>query len=280
MLDNLIATNCSGYFSCFKTTLWNLFLSLGIAFFSLGLGSTLVAVYIHKEKKYYENLDKNSDLDSLDNESIETETSKEYCERYWQAYKDLKSEDISEEKIQEIDKVFVKDELPFWGETVMTYNHDFHGYYYFNDKGGSIPYKMLGTVARKFVTLFNCKNLYVNIEDELEISKAILKEINNRLSMTNQENNDDEFFVKKKVKNNLSTEKANEYLVKGNFIKFKYKGKISDCDLINTKKELNEKKKESVLKIDFETFKKMSLEKKNELSNEVNKNDFEKEKEE
>ena len=263
MMENfMMMTNCLGFFSCISQTIWNTLVAISITLLSMGLGSTLVAVFIYNDKYSNNRFQNNEEESSSEEEEFqETETSKEYCERYWQAYNDLKIEDVSEERKDLLEKEYIKDDLPFWGNTVMVFNKEFHGFFYYNDKGSSIPYKMLGTLARKYVTYYNCKSLYINIEDELEISKAVLKEIINRLQHVDKKEDENDFFVKKKTKSGLSTEKANEYLVKGNFIKFKFKGQLSECSLLENQnlKDNELKKIDPIMKIDFETFKRMTV---------------------
>jgi hypothetical protein len=63
------------------------------------------------------------------------------------------------------------------GNVLMFYNNTKKGFEYYSDH--SIPYKYLEVVARKYVKVFKCRCLYVNMEDELKRVSDNVKEIDN-----------------------------------------------------------------------------------------------------
>jgi len=52
------------------------------------------------------------------------------------------------------------------GNVVLFYDKKKETFSYYSDN--TIPYRYLETVARKYVTMFRCKYLYVDMEEELE----------------------------------------------------------------------------------------------------------------
>lgn len=250
-------SDCNGIFSCLTATLVNTIYASIICSVGFALGFTVVAALIHEKEP--DNIKNDSDSDSQQDKDEESESVK-YCKKYWEDYDNLTIKDLSEEDISSIEKCLVIDNLPFYGGIHMRYNKEFDGYHYYNDRGANIPYKMLATVARKFVTTFNCKSLYINLTDELEKSKQILEEIERRIKNPTEEEIKESVFAntKKSREKGLSKEKKDEYLIKGNFIRFKYMGKVSDLEVF--KKKAQDEKIETENKpkvIDFATFKNM-----------------------
>ena len=213
-------------FSCLKHTLWNTFYTIGLVGIGFGVGFTIVALFVYdpQDSKLLE-----EDVDTRSESVI-------YCEKYWDEYNDLEEKTLSDEVMSQIENYMVCDELPFYGKTLVVYNQEGNQFHYYNNRGASIPYKMLATVARKFIVEHDCKSLYINISDELEKSKQVYDELNRKLNNgetlvldDSKENNAEDVFVKKKTK--ICAEEANKYLIKENIIKFKYLGKLADCKL-------------------------------------------------
>ena len=213
-------------FSCLKHTLWNTFYTIGLVGIGFGVGFTIVALFVYdpQDSKLLE-----EDVDTRSESVI-------YCEKYWNEYNDLEEKTLSEEVMSQMENYMVCDELPFYGKTLVVYNQEGNQFHYYNNRGASIPYKMLATLARKFIVEHDCKSLYINISDELEKSKQVYDELNRKLNNGetlgldgSKENNTEDVFVKKKTK--ICAEEANKYLIKENIIKFKYLGKLADCKL-------------------------------------------------
>jgi hypothetical protein len=55
------------------------------------------------------------------------------------------------------------------GNVLMFYNNDKKAFQYYSDN--SIPYKYLDVVARKYVILFKCRCIYIDMTDELKLYK-------------------------------------------------------------------------------------------------------------
>ena len=63
---------------------------------------------------------------------------------------------------------FILENTPL-GNVSMCYNHEKESFEYYSDK--TIPYRYLEPIARKYVSTFLCKKLYVNMEEELKEAK-------------------------------------------------------------------------------------------------------------
>ena len=250
---------CNGFFSCLTETIVNTIYASFICSAGVALGFVVTAMFVHDKEP--DNIKDESDTESESEAEEDNESdSVKYCKKYWEDYNNLTDKDLSEEDISRIEKCLVIDNLPFYGGIHMRYNKEYNGYHYYNDRGANIPYKMLATVARKFVTTFNCKSLYINLTDELEKSKKVLEEVERRIKDPTEEEIQESVFanLKKTRENGLSKEKKDEYLIKGNFIKFKYMGKVSDVEVFKKKLEDETVETENKPKvIDFATFKNM-----------------------
>lgn len=60
------------------------------------------------------------------------------------------------------------------GNVILFYNSEKGSFEYYSDK--TMPYRYLETVARKYVTTFNCKILYTDMENEIKLAENKRKE--------------------------------------------------------------------------------------------------------
>ena len=61
---------------------------------------------------------------------------------------------------------FIIEHTPL-GNVIMIYDSDRSSFKYYSDS--TIPYRYLETVARKYVKTFNCRPLFVDMEEELRL---------------------------------------------------------------------------------------------------------------
>merc|ERR1711871_1682540 len=159
-------TECSGFFSCLTEAIINTIYAGLICSTGFAMGFVVTALFIHDKEPEYLSDDSDTDSDS---------------KKYWEDYNNLSERELTDDDVSRIEKCVVIDHLPFYGGVHMQYNKEYDGFCYYNNRGANIPYKMLSTVARKFVTSFDCKNLYINLNDELEKSKKVLAEIERKI---------------------------------------------------------------------------------------------------
>ena len=258
-------SGCNGFFSCCFEALLNTVYVGAICSTGFALGFVVTALFVYDKNDSILDKDK-SDSSSEEEEEEEESELNQFCKKYWDEYNELTNRDLDEETIDQLTKSTIVDNLPFYGGVHMVYNKDFEGFHYYNDRqsGANISYKMLATVARKYVTSFDCKKLYVNLNEELEKSKKVLAEIERKIEEpTEKEVKEDVFANLKKNKDNrISQTKKDEFLIKGNFIKFKYMGKIEEMETFKQNvPEADDNTSKSM--INFEIFKNMLLSQKN-----------------
>jgi|TARA_Y100000992_G_scaffold233833_1_gene164724 hypothetical protein len=172
-----------------------------------------------------------------------------YTHKYWTEYYALENKNIQEDICKNNSVI---DELPFYGKTMIKYDDNLKGFYYYNNRGSHIPYDMLETLARKYVVTYNCKLLYVNIHHEV-ITKHMLNMCNKGI-VKDDNKNSSVFIGKNKFK---KTNMGKNNLIKNNFIKFKYKGPIKESNNDLSSEKYNNSKKN----IDYSTFKMLNKEK-------------------
>jgi hypothetical protein len=81
-----------------------------------------------------------------------------------------KSSYILVERLEKLNNSYVMEKTPV-GNVIMTYkSSSSDSFIYYADS--NIPYRYLEVVARKFVKMFNCRPIYIDIEEELELSQS------------------------------------------------------------------------------------------------------------
>jgi hypothetical protein len=142
------------------------------------------------------------------------------------------------------------------GLVFLKYNERDEGFNWWCDNQHT-AYKYLETVARKYVKVYQCTNLYIDRKKELQNQIDGEKEKEEREKMESEDkkeetkDNDEDLFVKFKPSEKIKPKKdKNKASIRGN--KYKYYGKISDFKII--KKKI---KKQDHKKIDFSAWKNM-----------------------
>ena len=133
------------------------------------------------------------------------------------------------------------------GNVFMKYNLENEGFDYWSDYK-EIPFNHLETVARKYVNIFRCADLYLREEEEEESEYSSdfdeettsdddeSEEKTEKQDETKEPDSDDEIFAKFKT-----AEKIKEVIEEEGKIvnKFRYKGKL--VDILEFKQKKNEK---------------------------------------
>ena len=76
---------------------------------------------------------------------------------------------IINKRIDKLKNCYVMEKTP-QGNVLMIYNKERESFKYFSDS--TIPYRYLEVVARKYVKLFHCRPLFVDMEEELKLFEA------------------------------------------------------------------------------------------------------------
>ena len=140
------------------------------------------------------------------------------------------------------------------GLVFMKYNKDNEGFDWWGDNKQT-AYIYLETVARKYVKVFKCSNLYIDRKDDLKRQLEREKEEEERAKKKEEdkeeEDSDDDLFVKFKTNEKIKPKKKGKRAaINGN--KYKYCGKIKDFKILG-----QISKKSVVKKMDFNSWKAM-----------------------
>ena len=75
---------------------------------------------------------------------------------------------VIDQRLEKLKNCFVIEYTPL-GNVLMIYDKERSSFKYYSDN--SIPYRYLETVARKYVKQFNCRPIFIDIEDELKLAE-------------------------------------------------------------------------------------------------------------
>jgi hypothetical protein len=137
---------------------------------------------------------------------------------------EAKEEAIQFVKNQYIDGLknsFIIEKTPL-GNVLMYFNSSRWSFEYYSDN--TIPYRYLETVSRKYVKTFNCRYLYVDMENEISLAERKLKDTLEKKALEEEETR------KKSLE-----QKENQVVPKKDvFAKFKSYNKESGTGRVNT----------------------------------------------
>jgi hypothetical protein len=209
----------------------------------------------------------NEDLCKLNKELEEYKSKIEFNEPHQLAIIENQAQKLMiEKKLNNLMNNYIIEYAPV-GNVVMRYNHHDQTFDYFSNN--SIPYRYLETIGRKYVMTYQCKNIFIDMETEVEnanklneenknssksTSHKIIKnpvssinQINKKNQMTNKhapENRNNSTTVVNPINNlDIAVKNSNRYTWKGRFADFKI--------LKSVKKEIINKN----LKLSFKDFK-------------------------
>jgi len=200
-----------------------------------------------------------------------------YENRYFTEYDDLEEKDLTEEFVKDLTLNVIREETPK-GEILMYYTHETESFIYYS-KTKEIPYKYLETLARKYVIIYDCKKLYVDIRKEYEKGLNKYKEMKENknpeggtgggtggsesekkkkqlFASFKTYNRKGEVNIKQKDKIYILREKSNRYSYRGKIEEYKEEEQNEKMDEHGNCMESNDVVKEK--KIDFSSFKKMN----------------------
>jgi len=145
------------------------------------IGFVIVALFVAKDKRIKKYGDwlifsrdsklesvSDSEPDSGSNDSQDVSNCEcKYENKYIKEYNDLSDQDLNVESRDESDTYpFIEETTPY-GIIKMSYNSLSESFIYYTDKN-EMPYKYLETAGRLYVIKYDCKNIYINYEKELD----------------------------------------------------------------------------------------------------------------
>tara|TARA_Y100000992_G_scaffold234325_1_gene165228 strand:+ start:207 stop:893 length:687 start_codon:yes stop_codon:yes gene_type:complete len=173
-----------------------------------------------------------------------------YEDRYVEYLDNIKERILSEDELIKLNKSVLLEHTPM-GYVVLFYDHKNECFSYFSDRK-DIPYKFLDAVARKYIKTFQCKMIYIFLNDELENQKKKYKEIveENKIKELEEETHKKKDVFATYKSYNIKSDKPlkdTDYLIKENINKFKWRGFLKDYMFL----QKVEKKKEDLSYQDF-----------------------------
>lgn len=190
--------------------------------------------------------------------------------RYFTEYDDLEEKDLTDKFVKDLTLNVIREETPK-GEVLMYYSHEMESFIYYS-KTKEIPYKYLETLARKYVIIYDCKKLYIDIRKEYEKGVNKYKELKENKTPVNgtgtggekasEENKKKKLFASFKTYNRKGEVNAQQkdkiYILREKANRYSYRGKIEEYkeDDKNNEQDCDDCQAEK--KIDFSSFKKMN----------------------
>ena len=182
-----------------------------------------------------------SELDLLEEEEVDyrllLEGDNEYTELKKQA-EEAAHNFIIQERLNKLGGCHVMEYTP-QGNVLLTYDVSRCSFKYYSDN--SIPYRYLETVARKFVKQFNCRPIYVDMEEELKAAEEKWnkeKEEEERVKAENEKQMKEEAIKQKKPieekKEEAAKQKKPIEKKKSVFAKFKSYNKEAGTGKVST----------------------------------------------
>jgi len=214
--------------------------------------------------------DSDSDDDNEKEEpKREEKKPKRFEDKYLEEYKNLPNEELTKEQLDSLKNNIVMENTPL-GNVVMFFDNKKETFVFYSDL--TMPYRYLEVVGRKYVTTYKCKNLYVDMEEQLKSAEEKKKqkqepledvalESKNPEKQINAANTKKDVFAKFKTYNNSVTKevvaapaknagnkditkKDNENaLLKDNANKYRYEGKLANFNFLQPvdKKQLDKR---------------------------------------
>ena len=215
------------------------------------------------------------DDEDKDGEEVDNKEEKEvpFENRYFTQYDELEEKELTEDFVKDLTLNVIREETPK-GEVLMYYSHEHESFVYYA-KTKEIPYKYLETLARRYVIIYDCKKLYIDIRKEYEKGLNKYKELKeNKTSdsvvsgeVEKNENKKKQLFASFKTYNRKGEVNAKQkdkiYILREKANRYSYRGKIEEYkeDTIDNKKNEQEcggDGEQVEKKIDFSSFKKMN----------------------
>ena len=219
------------------------FISLSIILFGFAASFIFVGIFIVNpliKKDFpliemYHNLEKEAKIEI------------EFLETNYDKFKDLSMNDLSEKYNNE----YFEMETPR-GIVYMCYDRELNTFNFYCNKK-EIPNYYLDCVARNFVIKYDCKSIYIDLNEEM---KKVYQLKNKRNESKSKEKKIKNSNVFAKFKNTVSNEQSQKDLPlipeKCNI--YKYKGKVIDYENVILKLYDKESDKDYI-KIDYKSFK-------------------------
>lgn len=195
----------------FNINLINVALSYGFFFMFMTLIDMIYYVMRNNYKNSQlelENEDKENNKDEKNNKEKENNKEKpeiKYEDKYLDKLEKMESCEIPKEELDTYTNKIVMENTPL-GNVLMYWDNQRETFVYHSDM--NVPYRILEVVARKYVTINNCKSIFIDMSEELEISKKKIdddtkKEEENKRIQEEKRETDDNILDKPEEKKSV-----------------------------------------------------------------------------
>lgn len=92
-----------------------------------------------------------------------------YENKYLEIFENMEDSDLTQEEIERLSNNYIMEYTPV-GNVIMQYNHKKESFLYYSDN--NIPFRYLEPIGRKYVIVFKCKQLFIDMKEELEKLKT------------------------------------------------------------------------------------------------------------
>ena len=158
-------------------------------------------------------------LEELNTTGIDIENIKDEAKKY-----------VIKERLDKMKNNFIIEKTPL-GNIVMIYNNIRGTFDYYSDS--NIPYRFLETVGRKYVLTFNCRPIFIDMEEELKLYELKLKEKEEKEKEKENEKEEKEKEINEN-ENEKKKVKTKEEKKKNVFAKFKSYNREAGSGKVNT----------------------------------------------
>ena len=252
----LSVTNRSSFFRVF----------LGVCLITgSGFAVRYLCDYVKKDKT------NDNPEDKTKHKKVEPSVHEVYINKYYDKFNNLEDGDIEESVVKSL-KYSILYEVTPRGSVILFYDFEKESFCYYADTK-DIPYLFLETVARRYVTVNHCKQIYVDMKAELLAAnntgdnKNITNGYKNTTDGQNILNNDKSSvhksepfasfknYNRKGTGGTKATNLNKKFILRQNANRYSYLGKMKDFNMLNNAKY--HKVKDPAATMDYNTFKKL-----------------------
>lgn len=235
--------------SCILADFSTLFVKFVISLLSgTFLGVTAVSFFLNSTKKNEAAEETDAEDEDEETDAEDEEEAEEYSTKYYEEFSRLPDRELTAEDLVLLQTKIMREMTP-GGEVIMTYDKETETFCYYTNQLKEISYKVLESVAQKFVITYNCKSLFIDTQTRVEQQR--------QEQITAQE----EVVVPKSVfakfKNYNKKSSNPNVFIKEDSNHFRYRGKLYEYEETEMKKEKEKENQE--IKIDYAAFKQMML---------------------
>lgn len=138
-----------------------------------GLNHQKIVEFFYVINAFFRQADQTGDISESNDKVEEIEKRgefkpKRFEDKYLEEYKNLSNEELTIDKLDSLKNNIVIENTPL-GNVVMLYDNKKEAFVFYSDS--TIPYRYLEVVGRKYVATYKCKNIFINMEEQLKVAE-------------------------------------------------------------------------------------------------------------